>query len=307
VFAGEFDLLEIGDDVVFGSRCGIFCSTIDSCEKVIFWAGANISDNTVVLPGSIVGKNAVLGSNTVCPHGCYLPESSIWLGADRGEPILLETGPDIINKGVVWSSDVKESELPMQGDDSTLRPFGKAVYLGEAPYRVWHAFFMILFNMLCNTLFECVHAFPLIGFLHLTGGLLYGWSFPSRDYHGLGYTAGDIFSTLVGLFFAMHALRVFICLAIEIGGAASDDDKKDATTGTIANMVKTGNYTSYSQLHRTSILDFVAGTPFMNTYFRLLGSNIGKDCCLYPAGGDPYYMLEPDLVTMDHRCRLSAT
>jgi hypothetical protein len=33
----------------------------------------------------------------------------------------------IINKGVVWSSDFNESELPMQGDDSTLRPFGKAV------------------------------------------------------------------------------------------------------------------------------------------------------------------------------------
>jgi acetyltransferase-like isoleucine patch superfamily enzyme len=54
-------------------------------------------------------------------------------------------------------------------------------------------------------------------------------------------------------------------------------------------------------LHRTSILDFLAGTPYITWYFRLLGSKIGKDCCLYPAGGDPY-MPEPDLVTIGDRC-----
>jgi hypothetical protein len=275
---------------------------------VIFCAGANVSDNTVVLPGSIVGKNVVLGSNTVCPRGRYLPESSIWIGADKGEPILLENGPEIINQGVVWSSDVKESELPMQGDDSTLRPFGKAVYLGEAPYRVWHPFFMILFNMLCNTLFECVHAFPLIGSLHLTGGLLYGWSFQARDYHDMGYTAGDLFSTLIWLFFAMHALRVFICLAIEIGTKWGCLGRRQEGRYNWVNCEYGQNWelyqllTSIRKLHRTSILDFIAGTtPFMNTYFRLLGSNFGKDCCLYPAGGDPY-MLEPDLVMMGDRC-----
>jgi hypothetical protein len=48
-------------------------------------------------------------------------------------------------------------------------------------------------------------------------------------------------------------------------------------------------------MHRLSTLDFVAGTPLMDWYFRLLGGSIGKNCCLYPAGGDPY-MPEPDLV-----------
>lgn len=35
----------------------------------------------------------------------------------------------------------------------------------------------------------------------------------------------------------------------------------------------------------------------MDTYFRSLGATIGKNCCLFPAGGDPY-MPEPDLVTI---------
>eukprot|EP00980_Cylindrotheca_fusiformis_P019892 scaffold7000_cov132-Cylindrotheca_fusiformis.AAC.5 len=35
----------------------------------------------------------------------------------------------------------------------------------------------------------------------------------------------------------------------------------------------------------------------MDTYFRSLGATIGADCCLFPAGGDPY-MPEPDLVSI---------
>jgi acetyltransferase-like isoleucine patch superfamily enzyme len=92
VFSGEFDLLEIGDDVVFGSRTTILCSTTESLEKVVFCAGSNVSDNTVVLPVSIIGRNAVLGSNTVCPAGRYLPEASIWLGSHAGEPMMLDPG-----------------------------------------------------------------------------------------------------------------------------------------------------------------------------------------------------------------------
>jgi acetyltransferase-like isoleucine patch superfamily enzyme len=44
----------------------------------------------------------------------------------------------------------------------------------------------------------------------------------------------------------------------------------------------------------------------MVTFLRLLGSNIGNDCCLYPTGGDPY-MPEPDLVQMGDRCVLDCS
>jgi acetyltransferase-like isoleucine patch superfamily enzyme len=54
-------------------------------------------------------------------------------------------------------------------------------------------------------------------------------------------------------------------------------------------------------MNRNGVLDFLAGTPFLVWYFRVLGSTIGPDCCLYPAGGDPF-MPEPDLVTIGKRC-----
>jgi acetyltransferase-like isoleucine patch superfamily enzyme len=52
---------------------------------------------------------------------------------------------------------------------------------------------------------------------------------------------------------------------------------------------------------RVNLLSFLAGTPFMNLLTRLQGGTIGRNCCLFPTGGDPY-MPEPDLVTMGQNC-----
>ena len=93
-FSGEFDLLEIGDDVVFGSRSTILFTTKDLCAKVILCAGSNVADNCVILPGGIIGKNAVLASNSLCPEGKYLPEGSVWLGSKGCEPTCLKQGND---------------------------------------------------------------------------------------------------------------------------------------------------------------------------------------------------------------------
>ena len=55
------------------------------------------------------------------------------------------------------------------------------------------------------------------------------------------------------------------------------------------------------KLNRVMTTDLLAGTPYMSMYYSALGSDIGKDCCLYPAGADPQ-MPEPDLVTFGDRC-----
>eukprot|EP00978_Attheya_sp_CCMP212_P021822 scaffold64143_cov68-Attheya_sp.AAC.10 len=142
IFTGEFDLLEIGDDVVFGSRSSIFFRTVDSCDKVILCAGSNVADNCVVLPGSIIGKNAVLGSNSVCPKGWYLPANSVWFGSKGCEPDCLNQGTESI-KGHGLSRKMDQSKLQFAGDETTLRPFGKAFYQGRANYIVWRLSWII--------------------------------------------------------------------------------------------------------------------------------------------------------------------
>jgi acetyltransferase-like isoleucine patch superfamily enzyme len=307
VFSGEFDLLEIGDDVVFGSRSVILTSTIETSEKVIFCAGSNVSDNTIVLPGGIIGKNAVLASNTVCPAGRYLPEASIYLGSRGGEPMVLEPGTEASAKEVMLSSDLKEKELPFEGDATTLRPFGKATGLREANYFVWPVSMMIMYRIMCNIFFATVHSFPLLAALHMTGGILYGWNFNERYYDDELYNGTQLYFYMFGVFLFTHAIRVMICFAVEISakwvlmGERSEGRYNWDTSKYGQNWELYQIMGQVRKLNRVMTTDLLAGTPYISMYYSALGATIGKDVCLYPAGADPS-MPEPDLIKIGNGC-----
>ena len=307
VFSGEFELLEIGDDVVFGSRSSIFCTTVDSCEKVILCAGSNVSDNCVVLPGSIIGKNAVLGSNSVCPEGWYLPESSVWLGSKGCQPVCLEKGVDAHLDTPMWSSDVKVQTLQLEGDESTLRPFGKAFYLRQAPYFVWPLSLIIAFTVIFKILIAAFHTLPLLGALHGTAALLYGFPIAERVYDDMPYSSLQVYMALLCVFFVTHFLRFVIWMMIDLMAkwvlmGQRQEGRHNYDTSSYAQQWELYQIIcKFRKFGRLNLLDFIAGTPYMTQYFRWNGCKIGHGTCLYPAGGDPY-MPEPDLVIMGERC-----
>jgi acetyltransferase-like isoleucine patch superfamily enzyme len=309
ITTGEFDLLEIGDDVVFGSRSSIYFTTFSTCEKVILCAGSNVADNCVVLPGSTLGKNSVLGSNSVCPEGWYLPESSLWLGSQGCEPICLEKGVEVEVNGHGLSSEVKFEKLPMIGDESTLRPFGKAFYHRKANYFVWPLSWIVIYSVFVKTFIVIFHTLPLLGSLHATAVLLYGWPVSSRNYHLSKYPFHTIYCTTLAMYVWTHLLRVILWLVIELTakwvfmgrrkeGVYNYDTCSYAQRWELYQLI--AKIRSFSRLN---LLQFLSGTPYMVAYFRLNGGDIGKDCCLYPAGADPF-MPEPDLVHMGDRCVL---
>lgn len=47
----EFDLLEVGDDVVFGSRSVVITSSTTCSKKITLEAGCMVADRCVILPG----------------------------------------------------------------------------------------------------------------------------------------------------------------------------------------------------------------------------------------------------------------
>ena len=51
---------------------------------------------------------------------------------------------------------------------------------------------------------------------------------------------------------------------------------------------------------RINMLTFFFVTPFMSTFVRLQGGKVGKNCCLYPTGGDPV-MPELDMVEIGNQ------
>jgi carbonic anhydrase/acetyltransferase-like protein (isoleucine patch superfamily) len=300
---------------VFGSRSAIFCTTIETCEKVILCAGSNVSDNTVVLPGSIIGKNAVLGSNSVCPAYRYLPEASIWFGARGGEPVMLDKGVLPEGAGVdgkVLSSEVETELLQMEGDESTLRPFGKAFYHGKASYFVFPLSFIIIFTIACKILIATLHMLPLLGALHAAAAYFYGISYQNRDYDSLEVPFHRMYVTLLSFFCVTHFIRVVIWVMVEVAAKWGLVGQRKEGRYNYDSSSYCQNWELYQILSkvrsfgRMNFLDFIRGSPYLVTFFRLLGGNIGNDCCLYPTGGDPY-MPEPDLVQMGDRCVLDCS
>jgi acyl-CoA synthetase (AMP-forming)/AMP-acid ligase II/acetyltransferase-like isoleucine patch superfamily enzyme len=310
VFSGEFDLLEIGDDVVFGSRSSIFCTTMNGCKKVVLCAGSNCADNCVVLPGAVIGKNAVLGSNSVCPEDWYLPERSVWVGSKECEPTCLERGEEDYDDLPVLTSQIKPGAVTLAGDASTLRPFGKAFYYGQAKYFVWPLHWIVAASILIRVVIATFHSLPLLAALNGAAVILYGTRISDRDYssyNGMHERFSKVYLAVLFVFFWVNLTRFAIWLAIDLGAKWSIMGRRQEGRYNY-DLVPYGQrwemymlITKIRNFSRYSFLQFFVGTPFMSWYFTWNGGEIGKDCCLYPSGADPF-MPEPELVKIGDRC-----
>jgi len=219
----------------------------------------------------------------------------------------LDKGTDPKFVGQTNSSDVKVEDLQMEGDATTLSPFGKAFYKRKANYFVLPLSFIVAFSVFMNVFTSTFHALPLLGAMHGMAAMLYGFKFADRDYDGVQYSFANVYVHVLFVFFWAHMIRIILWLVIEL-----------TAKWTLMGRRKPGRYnydiSSYGQrwemyqliakvrkFNRLNFLDFLSGTPLMNLYFRLNGSTLGKDVCLYPSGADPF-MPEPDLVNIGDRC-----
>jgi acetyltransferase-like isoleucine patch superfamily enzyme len=85
----DFDLVEVGDDVVFGSRSHI--TTSDSLGSGLVKIGnrAMIADHVVLSPGTTVGDSTVLGSGAYIPRNQECAPGSVWVGNRNGSAVSL--------------------------------------------------------------------------------------------------------------------------------------------------------------------------------------------------------------------------
>ena len=280
---------------MFGSRSTILFTTKDICAKVILCAGSNVADNCVILPGGIIGKNAVLASNSLCPEGRYLPEGSVWLGSLGCEPTCLKQGDESsADNGdtIIMASNIQQDALSMIGDASTLRPFGKAFYLRKASYFVWTLEMIIIFTAIVRSIIVTFHTLP------LWVAYRYGWLFLAGNNDSTADNSGGmIYITTLLIYLCTHHLRIILWVIIKM-----------IVKWSIIGRRKEGRYnydtSSYGQrweLYQIivnngkfagmNLMDFINGTSFMTTWLRWNGATIGKDCCLYPAGEILFYMI----------------
>ena len=107
----EFDLLDVGNDVVFGSRSHLVTSDGLGSDHIRIGDGAMVSDRVVLLPGSSLGKGTVMGSGALSRRGKHYPASTTWVGSKGGEAICLSGASRHENPGHISLSDLEKALL----------------------------------------------------------------------------------------------------------------------------------------------------------------------------------------------------
>ncbi|KDQ58575.1 hypothetical protein JAAARDRAFT_155112 [Jaapia argillacea MUCL 33604] len=291
VYCPDPELLEIGDDVVFGSRSEIFTTDATGSARVTIADGAMIADRVVLLPGTRVGRRTVMGSGAMGVRNGSYGDGSVWMGVEHGQAVCF-TKPH---------KDV---------GGSTMSPFGKAFYEHDASYYVLPLPLIIFINLL------------------VAGGSAGYWSIPAvfctqilneirihlPQLHIFDNTWYQVF-TLYGLIASFFVVALHIQTWLAIGWVL-------ATKWVLIGRRQEGSYdwdkSSYSQrwqlhlvLSRTlyrafgngGILGNITGSAYIVWLFRAMGAKMGRDCAIF-AGGRVGLMTEPDLVQLGDRVAL---
>ncbi|KAI9331107.1 acetyl-CoA synthetase-like protein [Zopfochytrium polystomum] len=280
----EFDLLEIGDDVVFGSRSDFIFTSTEESKRIQVQSGAMVADRCVLLGGAVVGRNAVLGSGSLARADTTYPDGSVWLGSQGGGAVLWTEG------------------TPDEAAADTLKPFGRAFYQRKASFFVYPLWALVLYNVFLQATAAMLRTTPaVIGVIvaaYEYRSAFYSWfrsdhTTPVPDPTGLAimYFVGSVMVAFLGITVFTTALDITAKWALF---GRRKDGSHDWDKSSYCQRWQV--YLSLIQL-RIEPLQLLRGSIFLVLYFRALGCRIGKRVCLYPTGSDPM-MTEPDLVRL---------
>ncbi len=293
IYCPDPELLEVGDDVVFGSRSEVFTSDSIGWARVRIGRGAMIADRVVLLPGSHIGKQCVMGSGALARRNGYYEENSVWMGSKNGEAV----------------SFGKATKYDGPGDDDTLTPFGRAFYKRKASYFVFPYLMLVAINVGMAVFSSVYWATPaaatilIINFLRREFEFEATWLFSDH-----WYRPGLIYIFIAAIFVVVMFIQALLAFAWVIG-----------TKWAVIGRRREGRYdwdqSSYCQrwqLHLTlqrllgrgfggHILGEISGTVYAVWYLRALGAKIGRECSIWAGGKPSLQITEPEMVTMgDH-------
>lgn len=131
---GDYHLIDVGDDVAFGSRANLVTSDGIGSEKIVARDRAMVADRVTLMPGVTVGENTGLGSGALTKRGKTYVDGGVYIGSKGGDAVCLSSG----NGRVSTEFDMSDlnDEVVGEKENPCSTPFGRAFYLGKAPYYV---------------------------------------------------------------------------------------------------------------------------------------------------------------------------
>ncbi|KAJ6461738.1 acetyl-CoA synthetase-like protein [Mycena sanguinolenta] len=283
IFCLDPELLEIGDDVVFGSRSEIFTTDGVGTAKVTIGNGAMIADRVVLLPGVKIGKLTVMGSGALALRDTEYKDGSTWLGKD-----CLDDGS---NKDL---------------NRDTITPFGRAFYQRKAPFFVYPYAFILAINIVITALSATYWSISAVAAAQVLRRIdLHNSKQVTEIYRPSWFRPAIIYGLISLCFVIVLNIQAILAILWVI-----------ATKWIVIGRRRDGQYawdtSSYCQrwqLHLVlsrfvfkgygngGVLGALTGSAYFVWYLRGMGARIGKNCALYP-GGRAGLMTEPDLVQL---------
>ena len=87
----DYDLLDVGDNVIFGSRSHLVTSDGTGSQTIRIEDAAMVADRVVLLPGSRLGQRTVMGSGALARRDGSYPSDTTWVGSRKNDSILLKS------------------------------------------------------------------------------------------------------------------------------------------------------------------------------------------------------------------------
>ncbi|QIW94821.1 hypothetical protein AMS68_000339 [Peltaster fructicola] len=251
----DFDMIEVGDSVVFGSRSSIITSDGLGTQKVKIGAGAMVADRVVLRPGSELGQKTVMGSGALTQRNKVYPPATTWVGSKKNDAVCLtveakadtpapkhrfehyrntmdlsylrpqdkKVSSHVTEVSVDRKSfDVKEylyaESLEEEGKKpDTSSPFGRAFYQGLAPYRVWGQTTIAIYSILLTILCAVFWNIHSISAVQVVA-----WLWQQKDYQK-GFLKDQvarplfIYAFFTALIAAIMAVQIVVALLFVIG------------------------------------------------------------------------------------------
>lgn len=112
---GDYHLINIGNDVVFGSRSHMVTSDGLTSEMITVGDRAMIADRVTLLPGVIVGENTTLGSGAVTVRGKRYEAGATFVGSRGGDAVCLKRGATNVGQNELKDMNEKRLEMDLNG------------------------------------------------------------------------------------------------------------------------------------------------------------------------------------------------
>ncbi|KAL5341831.1 hypothetical protein BJX70DRAFT_386546 [Aspergillus crustosus] len=275
----DYDMLEVGNDVVFGSRSSTMTADGIGREPVIIGDGAFVGDRVVALPGTTIGKRTTVGSGALLRRDGFYPDDTAWAGSRHGDAIQFPHLKPRSGK-IQSESDTSDSDSDYTPGADTITPFGRAFYEGQADYHVLGMCTIIAYS----TLITAIQA------IYPTFGPLTGLTVV------LAVAILTLLQTLAVLFLTITAK--WSLLGHRKQGYypwhRSSYSQRWQITLTIERLID--HYPA-----NIGILTLLSGTAFLLLFYRAMGATVGAHCALAADGQPDILWTEPDLVTFGDR------